>query len=382
MKKLKIIFIIWLVIIFTLFVIDWYTYSQIYNLNTNTYVTLIKWEGFIKNNLWEIVTLNINKKNILNKDDEITTLKDSFAIIKWWDNSLTRLSENAKIKILENQVNNDLSKINIKFNILKWVSWSNIVSIIWTDSYFNADIWWVEAAVRWTTFLADADNKNIYVDKHQVTLIYSSWETLNVNQWEWINLENKKIILEKINKFYRNFIKLNLDLDLKYAEDLKKKALERIKKELNMVSGILFKIYKDQNAYINVITWEKELSEVIWGLSEEQKKQLKSKLNQTLQTINFEKWLNNEIFNLKQNLKKELINSNLINETYKEQLVKYSLYDLSDLKILDPNNKNYKILYSKTQEIFQNKYFENIKIDFEKNTEVLKNVIDIFNINK
>lgn len=149
-----------------------------------------------------------------------------------------------------------------------------------------------------------------------------------------------------------------------------------------MVSSIVANISKENDAYISVITWEKDLSEVIWWLDEKQQEQLKSKLNQTLQTLNFEKWLNDTIFNIKQDLKKELVSSNLIDENYKQQLAKYSLYDLSDyissLKITDKNNEKVKKYIEDIKNFWMNVNLDNVWTKLNYNDKVIENIYIIW----
>jgi hypothetical protein len=46
-------------------------------------------------------------------------LSNSLAVIEWGDKSITRLGENSRIVVKENFVSDDLSKINISFELLK-----------------------------------------------------------------------------------------------------------------------------------------------------------------------------------------------------------------------------------------------------------------------
>jgi len=61
----------------------------------------------------------LNVKEKISNGNVINTLNNSLALIEWGDKSITRLGSNSKVMVKENFVADDLSKINISFELLK-----------------------------------------------------------------------------------------------------------------------------------------------------------------------------------------------------------------------------------------------------------------------
>lgn len=81
--------------------------------------------------------LEKESKYILAPGDKISVGQESLALIEWGDGSLTRLGENTKISIEENQVSRDYTKINISFELIAGKTWSNVVSFLGEESSFT-----------------------------------------------------------------------------------------------------------------------------------------------------------------------------------------------------------------------------------------------------
>ena len=79
-------------------------------------------------------------------------------------------------------MSDDLLKINISFKLEKWKTWSNVVSFIWKESYFNQEFADTTAAVRWTIYEVNLDKDYLYVDSHEVKLTNNSWKTEIVSE--------------------------------------------------------------------------------------------------------------------------------------------------------------------------------------------------------
>ena len=353
-EKLKNKFI--LIIILAILSILWIQYLLKPEIDTNTYVVLVKWEVNISE------TIDKNKEK-LNKEDRkkleiwniIITKKDSACVIEWWDWSLTRLWENSKVEIQELNVKEDLSKINLQFKLINWKTWSNVVSYLWEESYFKQNFEDIEAAVRWTIFDVNLDKDYVYVANHEVA-VKNEKETKIIRQNQAFSIKTFSFI--EIEKFLKNIVdkkwlEENAKLDTKFLDNLKKNISEKI--DLKNIDQIL-----DKNK-----TYKELLSQY--------------------QKLNFVSASDSDLFEVKNKIKKELIN--IAPEEEKQNLIKYSIYDLNDalnLDSIDSTTKETignitKLVWNNTsdlQNILWEKYsdFENIldKLDIKWTVDKLK----------
>ncbi len=325
------IFLLILSSIFLLFSLQFYFISNSYKRDTNSYVMLVEWSWLLTTSGKKEV-LKLNSKIKISDGDVIHTLSKSLAIIEWGDKSITRLWENSKIIVKENFISEDLSKINISFELLKWKTWSNVVSIFARDSYFKQDIKWVSAAVRWTVFEANYDNDYMVVHKHAVSLTNSSWETKEIYPWDVFSLktfsiEQIKVVIDEA------FQKLNNQLDDEYIKSLRQNFLNSLNDSnpLNLVSR-----FSDENKVLTLLSKEnskQEFEKYLSNIDEEKKQKILNYVNTLSQSVNFENWEDWFLYNLKLNTRENLI-ENTENEDYKKTLIRYSVYDLSDMLTL------------------------------------------------
>lgn len=376
--------IIFLIIILWLFLTQFYYISASYKRDTNSYVTLIAWAWKISSE-WKIDLLKIEKKLLIKNWDTISTIwKDSIALIEWWDKSITRLSGDSKILVKENYVWEDLSKINISFELLKWKTWSNVVTILTWENHFKQEINWNVAAVRWTIFEANYEDAYIRVIDHEVNVTNSDWKSKTIVTWDIFSLVTFNIEKIKI-KIDKAWDELNKKMDSKYLQDLQNEVIDKYSSSnpLKLLSVKIKSLFNDEyKAYDLVLNSSKEeINDYINWLKDEKKDLIINEFHKVIQNINFEKWTNQDLYNAKINSKEVLIeNSN--DENYKETLVKYTLFDLNSL--LESNDIN-KIAISKTAELINNheqiildskSYIEN-KIMNNDVIDKIKNLKDI-----
>lgn len=322
-------FIIISMFILVLFSIQFYFVSNSYKRDTNSYVILLEWRWSL-NNWSKNILLNLNKKEKLSSWDIVITLNKSLAIIEWWDKSITRLWENSKIKVNKNYVWEDLSLINIDFELLWWKTWSNVVSIFASGSYFKQETKWTIAAVRWTVFEVNYDNDYIYVQKHEVNLTKSSWEIKNLPEWEASSIVNFSL-KNTLIKLDKTFQELNQKLDKDYINQLRKDFIANIKSKTFLYINKNFD--SKSKIYYMLLNWssKNEIDNYINTLDDKDKKEVLSYLNTFNQVLNFENWDDNYLYNIKL-LTRDILVKNIKDDKYKQLLLKYSLYDLSDLK--------------------------------------------------
>ena len=323
MQKNKNKFIYFIIILIVIIIWIWISISLFFkSVDRNSYLELVSWEWLLNDKV-----LQIWKKEKLSKEDIIETkTKDSLAIIEWWDWSITRLWWNTKVKIENQFVAKNKDQVNILFRLFSGKTWSNVVTYLWEDSYFNQTYSDTEIAVRWTVYLVDADNDYLQVESHKVELINKQFGKKEVTENKQLKLSNFEFIsLGDFIKFFKDkwFFELNQKLDKEYLLKLSLEVEKRVKD---------FVYFAGKN---------------IDNLTKEQREKLYKTILSSYQDLNFVSLENSEkLFNLKIALKEKLID--LAPDIEKPSLLSTFSYDLKD--------------------IFKNKNFWN----FEKITDILK----------
>lgn len=287
---------IWAIIVSSLF-LKW--------VDRNSYLELIKWEWTLNNNI-----LEINKREKLSENDVIETkTENSFAVIQWWDWSVTRLWWNTKISVRDLYTSENKNTVKISFDTFSWKTWSNVVSYLWEDSHFKQYYKDTEIAVRWTIFMLDLEKNYLQVDSHKVNVKNDEIWNLEVTEDKQVNLLDFKFIsLEDFIRFFRDkeFFDLNRKLDAQYFIDLAVKAEKNLEK-----------------------FWEYS-SKKISEMTENQKQIMYEQYLQLYQDINFvSSKTSEELFNLKISLKEKLIE--LAPDSEKNFLINTLNYDLKDI---------------------------------------------------
>ncbi|RAL57880.1 hypothetical protein BLD25_00805 [Candidatus Gracilibacteria bacterium GN02-872] len=292
------------------------------SVDRNSYLELVSGEGLLNDKV-----LQIGKKEKLSKEDIIETkTKDSLAIIEWGDGSITRLGGNTKVKIENQFVAKNKDQVNILFRLFSGKTWSNVVTYLGEDSYFNQTYSDTEIAVRGTVYVVDADNDYLQVESHKVELTNKQFGKKEVTENKQLKLSNFEFIsLDDFIKFFKDkgFFELNQKLDKEYLLKLSLEVEKRVKD---------FVYFAGKN---------------IDNLTKEQREKLYKTILSSYQNLNFVSLENSEkLFNLKIALKEKLID--LAPDKEKPSLLSTFSYDLKD--------------------IFKNKNFGN----FEKITDILK----------
>ena len=316
-EKLKSKF-IFIVIIAILSILGFQYFSKP-EIDTNTYVVLVKWEVNIDNYILQ----KEEERKKLKVWDIIITKIDSACVIEWWDWSLTRLWENWKIEIQELNVEKDLSKINLQFKLVNWKTWSNVVSFLWEKSYFKQNFEDIEAAVRWTIFDVNLEKDYVYVANHEVAV--KKWNDKKIiSQNQAFSISSFSFI--EIQKFLKNIVdkkwlEENNTLDTKFLDNLKTNISKKI--DLKNIDNILEK----NTTYNELLT--------------------------QYQKLNFVSASDSELFEIKNKIKKELIKK--ASPEDKKNLIKYSIYDLKDaLNLQDINWKTQETIKNITEIVWNN----------------------------
>lgn len=374
------IFIIIFVIIILIISFEFYLVSKSYKVDRNTYAILIRWNAVLINS-WKTKALKINERKMVTTWDVISVVwRESLLVVEWWDKSITRLRWNSKILIKENFVSDDLDKIQISFELLKWKTWSHVISIMWDNSYFKEEIKGVLAAVRWTIFEADYEKEYVACHNHNVEIIKDQELKENLMSSDMFLLkENKKEYFN--NLIDTNFVLLNEKLDKEYIEKLKKDFEEKFltSNPFNMIyiyfksfNNIEFKIIRDLNLKWKQINY---LNDYISSLTEDEQKLVFNRLNKISQSINF---ANSWYLYDKKMLFREFLIENAPNDSFKQNLIKYSIFDLQNVLRSNTQIQNIK----STLKVISNykDYIENNKDLVNNFWNFIKN-LDINNIN-
>lgn len=323
MKKLKNKFIY--IVVFLIISVIWFEVYKTFlvsNIDRNSYAVLINWEAKLNEN-----DLKINKKEKLEENDLLKTIwEESLVIIKWWDWSITRMWWNSEILIEKSEVEQNLLNIKISFELIKWKTWSDVISFIWEDSYFHQSFADTTAAVRWTVFEVNLEKDYVYIDKHELKL------TRNDRKTQILNENNYKKALE-ISSF--SFIDFT-----KFLRLIKDKAWQNLNIKLDK------EFYNDLKVNLkNLEDLEIKAIEGIESLTQEKKQELYNELLKDYQKLKFIEVSDIELYNQKLSLKKQLIK--VSSDENKKNLIRTSFYDLDDLF----KNRNFSQL-SDTFEIF------------------------------
>lgn len=350
-------------IIFLILLVLWFeTYSFYSTRDTNSYISLVNWTGFLDEK-----NLEIKKREILKVWNTIKTIwEESLAIIEWWDNSITRLWWNTEVIIKENNIASDLSKIQISINLVKWKTWNNLVSLFWKDSYFKHYVDDVEAWVRGTIFEINKDKDYVYVENHEITLknITTSKEVLLTEEKP---MSLKTFTLIDLQEFILNFKdktweEINKKFDQEFLSNLQTWITSQLNENnpINMILWIFSKKYSTLNS-INSFDEITKVKTQISKLNDMEKKFVYDKVFSKYQDINFISPEDKD-YDKKLYYKEVLIESSY-DENNTESLIKNSLYDINDMI----SSNNLSKLKESVDVLTNNKdKLKDINIDFNK----------------
>lgn len=368
MKKIKNKFII--LIIFIIWLIIWLQLLLSFYLNKvdrSSYAVLLEWKWSMNK-----LSLEVENRRVISNNSTIKSIwNDSIVIIEWWDGSITRLWWNTEIFVKESDINNTLSEIKIDFNLLSWKSWSNVISFLWKDSYFNESFDELEAWVRWTVFNVDLDKWYINVLNHEIKLTNKTWEVFIITEEKPFSLKSLsfidlKVFLTSIKD--EAWEKYNFTIDNDYLETLKNDLSTSVDKSnpflflmrfFSTKYSILYNIYNLKS--FDIISKQIESIDAKW------KNYLYGKVLSKYQNVHFSRWNDKELFTKKLYYKKLLIL--LADKKNKTYLVKNSLFDIEDILNLKDKEllKDVLLIFQDNKEFIKeinldfSWYFDNIK---------------------
>ncbi len=367
MKKIKnkfiiiIIFVI-LIIIFLQLIISFF----INKADRNSYVVLLEWRWTMNK-----ILLEKDERKVIQKEVVIQSIwKNSIVIIEWWDWSITRLWWDTSIVVKESDINNNLSKINISFNLLSWKTWSNVISFFWKDSYFNQSFSDLEAWVRWTVFNVDLDKGYLNVINHEVLLKSKSWENYLITKGNPFSLKTLSFIdikdftqkiSDKVWEKYNNTVDKEYLKSLyeKYDKEMKLSFIDSMKKN-NPITFFSRKhiILKKIENWVS-IDYLKKVSKT---LSKKEKRFLYEKILYKYQNIHFISSEDKSLFKKKVYYKRVLLI--LADNENKKYLLNSSLIDFKEVL------NSYKLLPN----ISNKELFRDVFNILDENKDLLNNI--------
>lgn len=331
MKKPKNKFILWVICVILLIV-----WSQAYkayshnSIDTNSYMTLMKWEGVLNQ-----LPLEIQKKYTLSTGDKIEILGDSsFWVVQWWDGSLTRLWWNTKIVVEQNNISRDYTKINISFDLIAGKTWSHVISFIGKDSSFTQRFEWIEAWVRGTVFDVDLTKEFIHVSDHQVSLTSQDGREIIVSDGEVLNYSSFSFI--EISEFISSledsaWKRLNSELDTSYLWELKDSLESSLKTHSSYMLFVLDFISPKYRVIheLNTADTYETIEELLSKLSEIEKSSMYTSILSQYQSLNFITAKDYEFYKRKLFYKKALLE--LATSADKRPLLESTAHDVEDI---------------------------------------------------
>ncbi len=355
-----------LAILLAIFSLIWY---QVYDLNksfsykdTNSYFYIIKGNWYINSSGVKKMMKEINSKEVLKAWDIVSTIwTSSLWVIEWWDSSITRIWWNSKLEIKESDIKPDLSSIKIKFKLMEWKSWSNVVSMFDNNSYFNEEFQDVIAWVRWTVFEVNLDNDYVYVKDHQVDIQNTvNNETKTINAGEYYSLDILQIIKDFDSKakdlLWQN---MNENIDKDYIISLKNTAFKKIseykwKFNINNYLDSKYKVISELNKDNSDI---EKIKTLINDMSTEDKNSLYYMLMFDYQKLNIID-SSSDLFAKKMIYRDVLML--LATDENKKTILKYTFYDLND----SLNSYSWANLNNITSFLWaNNEYIKNLWVD-------------------
>lgn len=312
---------------------------QIYKINnsfaykdTNSYFYMIKGNWYISSSWAKKMMKESTPKEILKAWDIISTIWSwSLWIIEWWDNSITRIWWSSKLEIKESDIAKDLSSIKIKFKLMEWKSWSNVVSMFDDKSYFNEEFQDVIAWVRWTVFEVNLDNEYVYVKDHQVEINnIKTNESKTINAGEYFSLDFLEIV-KNIDSKVRDLLwqTMNENIDKDYIINLKNEAIKKAweyKWKFN-INNYLDSKYKVTSELAKDNSDIDKINELINNMSIEDKNTLYYMIMFDYQKLNIID-SSSDLF-AKKMLYRDVLML-LANDENKKTILKYTFYDLND----------------------------------------------------
>ncbi len=330
MKKLKnkfIITVIW-IIVCIIFSQVYIAYSR-WNIDTNSYLELVKWNGTLNES-----QLDLHNKYILHSWDKIRIIgKSSLGVITWGDGSLTRLGGNTKISIQDNQISRDYTNINISFDLISGKTWSQVVSFIGRDSSFTQSFNGLEAGIRGTVFDVDLSQDFIHVSDHQIYLKDAQGDTFIIQEGVPFKLSTLSIL--DIQEFLETlqdtaWVDLNKKFDDENVQKLKKQLQDSLESKNPFLFLLDFISPKYRILYeLDTAQEYENIEKLLIKIPENKKGSIYTAVLSKYQSMNFISARDYEFYKRKIFYKRALVF--LADYEDKQQFIESSMYDLQDI---------------------------------------------------
>lgn len=314
-----------------LWLVSYETYAAYVRSNivfdTNTYAQVIIWVWKIERDDEKILLNSKNPRELLYVGDVISTISySSLLVVEWWDWSITRLWWWSKILINEASVSEDLTNVKVDFTLESWKTWSNVVTTIWEESYFNQNFDTYVAWVRGTVYEVNLEEDYVYVSDHQINMsdTSSSDNSFNLSSWSVFSIS----LLEYLDEKARDLLwgTLNETLDNEYIVVLREK-MDTYFENIKSAPSSILSFMDDTNKVVDIVSWELssiKLDDIKDNMSSEMQDALYSAYQKYNFTQPWEEW-----YEIKNKLR-ELLLASWENNKNIEAVESTIIYDLED----------------------------------------------------
>lgn len=200
----------------------------------NNWITL----PLTKYKKWERIKLSQNTKIYFVWMKSYKT----YAVIYLWDDTIIRLTPWTRINLTKITKNlNDITDNQTHISLKQWNIWFHVLKMIKNSNNMKIETWkWQELIIRWTAWLVSKNNKKTTVIWYSHFIeIKDKNNSKIISKWEWAIVKNNEIKITHNIKNLLNTIWINDKLikefkieDKKYIENMQKKLLEYIKKQV------------------------------------------------------------------------------------------------------------------------------------------------------
>ncbi|MFC1810307.1 DUF5667 domain-containing protein [Patescibacteria group bacterium] len=211
-----------------------------------TYTTLVEITGHV-NIVREGEVIEAEEHMLLQQGDIIVTGPQSTAIIRYIDDSVSRLSPSSELKIIklfQDQVN--ASKTEVEIELTQGRVWNQVVNIVGDESSFQVDTNEMTANVSAkASFDISADESyetkvSVFENKVEVSLVDEKHETVQlVLEGYALETDHKESQIEKItinSGDDADWVASNIEKDKAYKKEVEEEDIEASKNEAGLTS--------------------------------------------------------------------------------------------------------------------------------------------------
>lgn len=182
----------------------------------------------------------------LMENDRVVTGANGAAVIRYFDNSVSRMSNNTQLQINKLVSPNDNSvNTYVEVSLVEGQIWSRVLNLVESDSSFVVKANEVSAAAKKAAFNVEVDHKNVQIGvfNHAVS-INNAGKTENVLSGEKLVVSNDRSNISVLNLSEKDsgWVKENLQNDHEYLTQVELRLIEakRVAVGLNAAGDVSY----------------------------------------------------------------------------------------------------------------------------------------------